>query len=219
MRAVLAVAAVAAVLSAAVPADAAGDPSTNQLGTVEMPAHPPTGPEPRGLPVTVELDDRALLDEANQILLSFNVHDTEAVDVSFDGLTTANGTPVPLVDEDRDRPAQPRVFVDGDALVNASTLHVDATVTTHANGRFHVGFMVIPFDDDWETLTLDGGGSAELYGFSVLAADGHAAEGLEPPLRGSGNQVPGPAPVALAVAAALTAAVAGSRSTGAARRP
>lgn len=213
MRRALAAALLAALAWASVPAGAGGDPSTGPFGSVEMHPHPPAGPEPTDLPVRVTFDDRSLLERAHRVLLSFNLHDPAAVTVDFRGISAPNGT-VPLVKDERSRSAQPRVIVAGSDLANATSgnatgLEVDAAVETAANGRFHVGFMVIPFDEDWSNLQLDSGGSAELYGYSLLASEGHPAEGLEPPLKGSGNDVPGPG-AGLALLAAGGAAV-GSR--------
>lgn len=209
---------VASLLALAVPANAERDPPSNALGTIEMPAHPSAGPDPVPLRVLVTFEDRELLERSHQVLLSFNVHDTDAVSVDFGGIETANGTPVPIVKDERDKPGQPRVFVNATDLANATAIDVNATVETHANGRFHLGFMVIPFNDNWAKLPLGSNGTAELYGFSVLASSGHATEGLDPPLRGSGNLVPGPG-AGLAVAAVILAAAWTHRRRDGDRRP
>lgn len=218
MKRLAAAMALAALLLAAVPAHAAGDPASNAFGTVEIPAHPQAGPQPVDLPVRVTFDDPALLEETNQIMLAFDIPDPEHVTVTFQGIDTGDGRPVPISKDQRNHSSQPGVFVDAAELENHTALHVNATVATDANGRFPIGFMVIPFDDDWETLSLEDG-TADLYGYAVIASDGHETDGLEPPLRGSGNDVPALGPLAVVSGLGLAATWRRSGCQDGARRP
>lgn len=212
MKRVVGPALVVALLAGGLPASAGSDPSTNALGSIQVHPHPEAGPEPVNLPVTVQFDNRSLLEQSHQVLLAFNVHDPEVLRVAFTSLETANGTDVPLVKDERDNTAQPRVFVEASEIANATGLEANASIQTEANGRFHVGFMVIPFDEDWSKIPLDDEGAAELYGYAILASRGHESGGLQPPLLGSGNQVPGPsALVVLILAAGLTRRRSGCR--------
>lgn len=219
MKRLAAVFLLAALLLAAAPSKAASDPASNAFGTVEIPAHPPAGPQPVDLSVRVTFEDPALLEETNQIMLAFDLPKPERVTVTFQGIETGDGTPVPITKDQRNNSGQPGVFVDAAELENHTTLHVNATVATDANGRFPIGFMVIPFDDDWETLSLGENGTADLYGYAVLASDGHESDGLEPPLRGSGNDVPAPGPLAVVSGLGLAATWRRFGCSGGARRP
>lgn len=221
MTRALAAALLLALASAGVPAAAAG--WTGPLGFVDMRAHPPAGPEPTELPVRVTFDNPSLLERAHRILLSFNVKDPDAVSVDFQGVS-AGGKTVPLVKDGRSKPVAPEVIVAGEEVANATggngtVLDVDAAVKTHANGRFHVGFLVIPFDEDWSELQADSGESTQLYGYSLLASRGHPTGGLEPPMKGDGNDVPGPGAGLVALAVGGAATLGRSRCRDGARRP
>lgn len=222
MTRALAAALLLALASAGVPAAAAGG-WTGPLGSVQMRAHPPAGPEPTDLPVRVTFDNPSLLERAHRILLSFNVKDPDAVSVDFKGVS-AGDEPVSLVEDGRSKPANPEVIVAGEVVANATggngtVLDVDAAVQTHANGRFHVGFLVIPFDEDWSPLRTASGGSTQLYGYSLLASRGHPTGGLAPPMEGKGNDVPGPGAGLAALALGGAATLRRSRCWDGARRP
>lgn len=219
MKRLAAILVLAAILLAAVPSKAASDPASNAFGRVEIPARPPAGPQPVDLSVKVIFEDPALLEETNQIMLAFDLPEPEHLTVTVQGIENGNGTPVPIAKDQRNDSAQPGVFVDAAELENHTALHVNATVATDANGRFPIGFMVIPFDDDWKTLSLGENGTADLYGYAVLASDGHETDGLEPPLRGSGNDVPALGPVAVVSVLGLAATWRRFGCSDGARRP
>ncbi len=167
------------------------------FGSVGLPVYTdaPDG-DSVSLSVPLTVHPEALRAPAARYLFGFDLHD-DAVRLSGVRLTM-DGEDVPLEQDERGDPLQPRMVVAGDALPRDEPvdLVLSARASPSADGQVYVGVLAMAFDSNWGTLGTHDGGQALAYGFTFVMATGHAAHGLEPDFRGQGNSMLALAPLA-----------------------
>jgi hypothetical protein len=181
----------------------------NLLGRLELPPYLEIGREPRTVQVNLTLADLATVDRAATLMVAFNLKSRD-VSLSGERLMAGDRELIPVKEETvRDGLQRQRFFDPSDVLASQQDGRVEltlvGTVAAKANGQFHVGALVIAFDEAWGTLRTEDGASAELYGFTLFSATGLPASALTP-FHGQGNSPLGIALLALAAAVTLAGA-------------
>jgi hypothetical protein len=211
------------VLAMAGPAQAADQPveapaefrngQQTSFGSVAMDAYLQAGKDTASVEARFVLDDLEAIERAANVLFAFNLKG-DAADVELTSITTPDGkTLTPVRTQTVDDGRQPQAHVaPADLLAAAQDGQVEVVlkglVTVHANGQFHLGAMVIAFDEGWGIVQLDDG-PAQLYGFSMVMATGLGGGAM--PFQGQGNTWV-VLPVALLAFVVAVAGVASARS-------
>lgn len=112
---------------------------------------------------------------------------SDSVDVKLDRLTLA-GIPVALEKDDRaESRTQPKVWVNAENVTLGQEFLLEGTVTAKGNGQFHVGAIVIAFDENYQKFVTPEQEVAEVYAFGLLSATGIDPGPGRPPFEGQGN--------------------------------
>jgi hypothetical protein len=170
-------------------------PGENGMDTsfarIEMDPRPPyAGP---GSPVVARILIKNTSGVRDAAILMFGFNGlSDAVDIQLRGVGL-NGSPLPVDKDERAASRQqPKVWIKPANVSAGKEITMEGTVTAHGNGQFHVGAIVIAFDETYQKFVTPQQEYAEVYAFGLLRATGVDEGEGRPPFQGQGN-VSGPA--------------------------